>query len=82
MRLVTDYEKHLILTSASEIRESLDPKAKWYAPINLLHGYYQVRLTKRVKRNTAFLMNFGQGAHLYMYLQAGTDGACVWWMTC
>ena len=79
MRLVTDYKKHLNpcvkreihgFTSASEIRQSLDPGQKCYASIDLLHGYYQARLTERAKRHTAFLINFGHGAHRFMYKRA------------
>ena len=68
-RLVTDCSdrlnpciarEHHEFMCAQDIRENLDPKAKYYCVLDLPHAYFQIPLTDKASQLTA---NTGSGAH-------------------
>ena len=79
VRLVTDYSdrlnpciarEHHGFTCARDIREGLDPNAKFYCVLDLPHAYFQIPLTPEASKLMPFIVNTGTGAHRYVYLRA------------
>ena len=74
VRLVTDYRVlNKIISrpvhpfpSAIDLMRQIDPESRWFAKVDAVHGYYQVKLDEESSKLTTFLLPSGK----YRYVSA------------